>query len=144
MAFVERAAVRLDGFLMGLVTLALFAGLTGGLTIVAPEADHGNPLGLILIMLGYGVLVLILRGFRVVQPNESKVLLFLGKYAGSLKTQGFHWVNPLAIASSVSLRVRNFQSERQKVNDSNGNPIEIAAVVVWSVVDAARATLEVD
>ena len=75
---------------------------------------------------------------------EARVLLFFGRYVGTLRTQGFHWVNPLTTRKKVSLRTRNFQSERQKVNDKDGNPIEIAAVVVWSVVDPARAVLEVE
>jgi regulator of protease activity HflC (stomatin/prohibitin superfamily) len=144
MAFVERAAVRLDGFLMVLVGIVLLAGLTWGLVNAIVAADAGNPLGLVPVALGFAVVGVLARGFRVVQPNESRVLLFLGRYVGSLKTPGFHWVNPFATVTSVSLRVRNFQSERQKVNDASGNPIEIAAVIVWSVVDAARATLEVE
>jgi regulator of protease activity HflC (stomatin/prohibitin superfamily) len=72
------------------------------------------------------------------------VLLFLGKYTGTVRTAGFWWVNPLASKELVSLRVRNFNSDRLKVNDAGGNPIEIAAVVVWRVVDSAKALFDVD
>jgi regulator of protease activity HflC (stomatin/prohibitin superfamily) len=84
------------------------------------------------------------RGFFVVQPNESKVLTFFGRYAGSVPQSGWHWTNPFASRRSVSRRVRNFTSERLKVNDANGNPVEIAAVVVWRVVDTAQAIFDVD
>jgi regulator of protease activity HflC (stomatin/prohibitin superfamily) len=83
-------------------------------------------------------------GLFVVNPNESKVLLLFGNYAGSIKRPGFHWVNPFTLRRRVSLRVRNFESAKLKVNDHAGNPIEIAAVVVWRVVDSAEATFEVD
>ena len=84
------------------------------------------------------------RGFFVVQPNEARVLTFVGRYAGSVRQAGFWWTNPFTIKKHVSLRVRNFNSDRLKVNDSMGNPIEIAAVVVWRVVDSARALFDVD
>jgi regulator of protease activity HflC (stomatin/prohibitin superfamily) len=83
-------------------------------------------------------------GFYMVQPNQGKVLQLFGQYAGTDRTTGLRWANPLYSKKSVSLRVRNFESGRLKVNDSNGNPIEIAAVVVWRVVDTAEAVFEVD
>ncbi|MBI3005799.1 MAG: SPFH domain-containing protein [Ignavibacteriales bacterium] len=82
-------------------------------------------------------------GFFVVQPNEARVLVLFGKYIGSVRTDGFWWANPFAIKKHVSLRIRNFNSEQIKVNDLHGNPIEIAAVVVWRVVDSARALFDV-
>jgi regulator of protease activity HflC (stomatin/prohibitin superfamily) len=88
--------------------------------------------------------VLTLPGFFIVQPNESRVLVFLGRYAGTVRTSGFWWTNPLTIKRHVSLRIHNFNSERIKVNDLQGNPIEIAAVVVWRVVDSARALFDVE
>jgi regulator of protease activity HflC (stomatin/prohibitin superfamily) len=86
----------------------------------------------------------LLAGLFVVNPNEGKVLQLMGSYAGTAKTPGLRWANPLYSKKRVSLRVRNFESARLKVNDNEGNPIEIAAVVVWKVVDTAEASFEVD
>ncbi|WP_323816443.1 SPFH domain-containing protein [Cellvibrio sp. NN19] len=83
-------------------------------------------------------------GFYMVQPNQGKVLQLFGQYAGTDRNNGLRWANPLYSKKSVSLRVRNFESGRLKVNDANGNPIEIAAVIVWKVVDTAEAVFEVD
>jgi regulator of protease activity HflC (stomatin/prohibitin superfamily) len=83
-------------------------------------------------------------GFFVVQPNESRVLTFFGRYVGSVRESGFWWTNPFTAKRRVSLRIHNFNSERLKVNDLRGNPIEIAAVVVWRVIDSARATFDVE
>jgi regulator of protease activity HflC (stomatin/prohibitin superfamily) len=85
-----------------------------------------------------------LFGLTVVNPNQAKVVQLFGKYKGSLKEQGLWWVNPLTTRRRVSLRVRNFESSKLKVNDQDGNPIEIAAVVVWRVVDTAEAIFMVD
>jgi len=85
-----------------------------------------------------------LAGFTVVQPNEARVLVLFGKYIGSIRDSGFWWVNPFADKKRVSLRIRNFNSEKIKVNDLHGNPVEIAAVVVWQVVDSSRALFDVD
>ena len=83
-------------------------------------------------------------GFYMVHPSQGKVLQLFGSYAGTDRVNGLRWANPLLSKKSVSLRVRNFESGRLKVNDANGNPIEIAAVVVWRVVDTAEAVFEVD
>lgn len=88
--------------------------------------------------------ILHLAGFFVVQPNEGRVLVLFGKYIGSVRDSGFHWANPFAIKKHISLRIRNFNSEKIKVNDKHGNPIEIAAVVVWRVVDTSRALFDVE
>jgi regulator of protease activity HflC (stomatin/prohibitin superfamily) len=82
-------------------------------------------------------------GFFVVQPNESRVLILFGRYIGSVTEAGWWWCNPFAKKPKISLRVRNFQSERIKVNDASGNPIEIAAVVVWRITDTAKAVFDV-
>jgi regulator of protease activity HflC (stomatin/prohibitin superfamily) len=91
-------------------------------------------------------IVLFALGLVVVQPNESRVLILFGRYVGTLVEARLWWVNPFTIVwrERISLRVRNFQSERIKVNDASGNPIEIAAVVVWRVVDTARAVFDVE
>lgn len=83
-------------------------------------------------------------GFYLVNPNQGKVLQLFGRYVGTDRTNGLRWANPFYSKQSVSLRVRNFESGRLKVNDSNGNPIEIAAIIVWRVVDTAEAVFEVD
>ena len=87
---------------------------------------------------------LMLTGLFTVQPNEAKVLTLFGKYSGSVKQDGFHWANPFLRKRRISLRIRNFESAQIKVNDQEGNPIEIAAVVVWRVVETAEACFEVD
>ena len=83
-------------------------------------------------------------GFFMVHPNEAKVLQLFGKYVGTTHNPGLRWANPFFAKAAVSTRVRNFESSQLKVNDSNGSPIEIAAVVVWKVFDTAEALFEVD
>jgi len=83
-------------------------------------------------------------GLTVVNPNDARVVMLYGKYKGSLKEAGFWWVNPLTIRRKVTLRIRNFESSKLKVNDHDGNPIEIAAVVVWRVAETAEAMFNVD
>jgi regulator of protease activity HflC (stomatin/prohibitin superfamily) len=90
------------------------------------------------------VLVVCMFGFFVVNPNEGRVMQLFGDYKGTVKTAGLRWANPFYSKRHISLRVRNFESGHLKVNDSDGNPIEIAAVVVWRVVDTAEAVFEVD
>ena len=89
-------------------------------------------------------LCLALIGLFVVNPNEGRVLQLFGDYVGTAKTPGLRWANPFYTKKRISLRVRNFESTKLKVNDHEGNPIEIAAVVVWRVVDTAEAVFEVD
>jgi regulator of protease activity HflC (stomatin/prohibitin superfamily) len=97
----------------------------------------------IVLALADGLFVL---GLVVVQPNESRVLILFGRYVGTVTDAGMWWVNPFTVfwRRSISLRVRNFQSEQIKVNDASGNPIQIAAVVVWRVTDTARAVFDVE
>ncbi len=90
------------------------------------------------------VILFLLWGSFVVNPNEGRVLQFFGRYVGTAKDPGLRWANPLYKKERMSLRARNFETERSKVNDTDGNPIEMAAVVVWNVVDTAEATFEVD
>ncbi|MFC3192683.1 SPFH domain-containing protein [Marinicella sediminis] len=90
------------------------------------------------------VLIIMLAGLFMVNPNESKVLQLFGKYIGTVADPGLRWANPFYGKKAVSLRVRNFESGQLKVNDSAGNPIEIATVVVWKVIDTAEAIFEVD
>jgi regulator of protease activity HflC (stomatin/prohibitin superfamily) len=90
------------------------------------------------------VLITMMAGLFMVNPNESKVLQLFGKYVGTVNDSGLRWANPFYGKKAVSLRVRNFESGKLKVNDSAGNPIEIGTVVVWKVVDTAEAIFEVD
>src|SRR5262245_18773085 len=85
-----------------------------------------------------------LGGFAVINPNEAKVVQLFGVYKGTVKQPGFWWVNPLTRRRRVSLRVRNFESSKLKVNDQDGNPIEIASVIVWRVIETAEAIFHVD
>jgi regulator of protease activity HflC (stomatin/prohibitin superfamily) len=97
-------------------------------------------IGVVVIVLGS----LLMIGFYNVNPNQARVLQLFGRYVGSDRQNGLRWANPFFTKRAVSLRVRNFESGKLKVNDANGNPIEIAAVVVWRVVDSAEAVFEVD
>ena len=83
-------------------------------------------------------------GLFMVNPNEGRVLQLFGKYVGTVKNPGLRWANPLLMKKKISLRVRNFETSRMKVNDIDGNPIEIGAIVVWKVVDTAEASFQVD
>ncbi len=103
-----------------------------------------EPVPAVAFLLAAALCVVLLLGVFVVNPNEGKVLQLFGAYVGTVKTAGFHWANPLYSKRRVSLRVRNFESGKLKVNDLDGNPIEIAAVVVWKVVDTAEAVFQVD
>lgn len=93
------------------------------------------------VSLVWGVLV---SGFFVVNPNESRVITLFGSYIGTVKANGFWWANPFFAKKEISLRARNLNGEKLKVNDKVGNPIEIAAVIVWQVEETARAAFEVD
>jgi regulator of protease activity HflC (stomatin/prohibitin superfamily) len=86
----------------------------------------------------------LLAGLFIVNPNEAKALVLFGTYKGSVKKDGFWFANPFMIKKAVSLRVRNFETQKLKVNDNHSNPIEIGAIVVWKVIDSAEALFEVD
>ena len=102
------------------------------------------PLLKVLMILVAVVTAVCWGGFYMVHPNQAKVMQLFGRYVGSDRTNGLRWANPFYSKQAVSLRVRNFESSHLKVNDANGNPIEIAAVIVWRVVDSAEAIFEVD
>jgi regulator of protease activity HflC (stomatin/prohibitin superfamily) len=128
---------------LGMLALSLGGLLGGGLLLLA-GAGVGSPL-LILLGVAAGILGIFgLTGLFTVGPNEAKVLQLFGNYQGTVREPGLRWVNPFYTKRGLSLRVRNFESERLKVNDLAGNPIEIAAVVVWRVVDTAEALFHVD
>ena len=138
----ERVRSTLSGWLMVPV---LVGGLVGTVSVFIRELAAGlgpAPLFWALLLL-IALIGICLRGFFIVNPNEAKVMLLFGRYSGTVKADGFHWANPLFWRRKISLRVRNFESSKIKVNDLEGNPIEIAAVVVWRVVETAEALFEV-
>ncbi len=92
----------------------------------------------------FTVFIFILPGFFTIQPNQAMVLILFGKYAGTIKKEGWHWANPFYSKKKISLRSRNINGEKIKVNDEMGNPIEIAAVIVWRVENTAEAIFDVD
>jgi regulator of protease activity HflC (stomatin/prohibitin superfamily) len=139
-ASIERQAFTFHGFLgllLGLLLLAVGAGLVWLGTMGAVALVIGG------VLLGIAGLVA-WAGMFILQPNQAMVLVFLGKYTGTVRGDGWHWVNPFTRKQRISLRVHNFNSDRLKVNDEQGNPIEIAAVVVWRVTDTARAEFDVE
>ncbi|MFF4991568.1 SPFH domain-containing protein [Streptosporangium saharense] len=134
----ERRAFRINGFavLLGLlVLLAVLAwiALTGGQVIMIAAAVVA---ALLLVVVG--------SGFVVVNPNEAQVVQFLGRYVGSVNDAGLQWVLPFTSKRRITLRVRNFETAKLKVNDADGSPVEIAAVVVYRVTDTAKAAFSVD
>lgn len=138
---VEKDVKGYSGWLMLILLAAVSIGSVVSLVRAAKVPDV--PLILLSIVL-LVVAFLSFFGLTVVNPNQAKVVLLFGTYKGSIKEQGFWWVIPVSTRRKVSLRIRNFESSRLKVNDQDGNPIEIAAVVVWKVVDTAEAAFQVD
>jgi len=141
----EKSAFKINGFAMLLVALALLAfSIWEGWRFFSALGLRSDWGALSLSVLAFVVFLVLLPGFFTVQPNQAKVLVFFGKYTGSVRDDGFWWANPFALRHEVSLRVRNFNSDVLKVNDKHGNPIEIGTVVVWQVVDTAKAIFDVD
>ncbi len=130
-----------SGWLMLVVTIGLF--LAGLLVVIGIARAGGGP-GVLLGILVVGVAAFVAAGLFVVNPNTAAVLLLFGDYKGSVKQNGFFWANPLLRKVKISLRAHNLNGERLKVNDSSGNPIEIAAVVVWQVKNTAQAQFDVE
>jgi SPFH domain / Band 7 family len=134
---VEREA--LPGGPIVLVGLIILAASAAGLVNRSVDPAIKVP-----AVVGLLVVIFLYAGLFVVNPNESKVLQLFGRYIGTVKTTGLRWALPLYSKRRISMRVRNFDSEKLKVNDADGNPIEIAAVVVWRVFDSAEALFLVD
>jgi hypothetical protein len=126
-------------FLLGALVLALGAAATFVLAFATRQPGL-LPIAAVLAVL----LVLVIAGLYKVEPNQSAVLSLFGRYIGTVKDNGLRWNNPFFSAKKISLRVRNFESGRLKVNELDGSPIEIAAVIVWRVVDSAEAVFNVD
>jgi regulator of protease activity HflC (stomatin/prohibitin superfamily) len=134
----ERNLNTLPGIPVLLVILAAMAGI--GLSI----ADGGSVTMLLLKIVGLVVLLIAVFGLFVVQPNQATVVQLFGRYVGTVRENGLRWANPFYSVKVVTLRVRNFESSKLKVNDLDGSPIEIAAVVVWQVHETAEAVFNVD
>jgi regulator of protease activity HflC (stomatin/prohibitin superfamily) len=122
------------------VAAAAAVVVLGGLGLLVWDGWAGRAPGILLILLGAAAF----RGLTAVVPGEARVLQLFGSYAGTVRTTGLRWVNPLTRRTRISTRIRNHETPVAKVNDADGNPIEIAAVVVWQVLDTARALYEVD
>jgi regulator of protease activity HflC (stomatin/prohibitin superfamily) len=138
----ERESNGLPGIPVFFLWLVVTTGLV--LALVASIRADRNTLGIVFSTVALWLDAFLLVGFFLVNPNQGKVLQLFGEYVGTARKQGLRWANPFYSKKAVSLRVRNFESSRLKVNDNEGNPIEIAAVVVWKVVDTAEAVFEVD
>jgi regulator of protease activity HflC (stomatin/prohibitin superfamily) len=139
----ERIRSTLSGWLvLPLVIVGVVADI-----VVFVRTVSGSDTSVIVVvacLVALLVLAFLAAGVFIVNPNEAKVLTLFGRYSGSVKTDGFHWANPLLTKRRLSLRIRNFEGSQIKVNDRDGNPVEIAAVVVWRVVETAEASFEVD
>ncbi|MES2304523.1 MAG: SPFH domain-containing protein [Gemmatimonadota bacterium] len=136
---IERNAV--NGLVVQVALLAGYAAV--GYTFFT-GAESQNPAIIIPAMIAFVLLMIIQGGIFSVQPNQARVLTLFGTYVGSVKTSGLWWANPFYKKQAISLRVRNFETAKLKVNDNGSNPIEIGAIVVWQVVDSAEALFEVD
>lgn len=133
----EIPASTQSGYSMVVILLILQIGLGIGVALMPPLIKVALILTSVLVFICW-------FGLYLVNPNEGVVLQLFGKYIGTCKNTGLRWANPLYSKKKVSLRVRNFESSQLKVNDLAGNPVEIAAVIVWKVVDTAEAMFEVD
>jgi regulator of protease activity HflC (stomatin/prohibitin superfamily) len=135
----ETEATTANGYLMFVVSLALIIA-----TPIVLSASKGHPM-LVLLGLALGVLGLLsFRGLYMLQPNQAALLLLFGSYRGTDRHTGLRWANPFASRVKVSLRARNLNSDKIKVNDRRGNPIEVGAAIVWRVEDTARAKFDVE
>ncbi|APU69191.1 SPFH domain-containing protein [Christiangramia flava] len=123
-----------NGYLMLALFVVFFFGSIAGF------ATTGNPIWIV----GFLIAIFILPGLILVNPNESRVLLLFGDYRGTVKQNGLFWVNPFYTKKKISLRARNFDSERLKVNDKLGNPVMISTILVWRVRDTYKASFDVD
>jgi len=138
----ESEAYSLPGIMMLLIGVVCFLGAVAVLTAAIGASNRGSLIapGVLLLV----VAALMFRGLTQVVAGEARVVQLFGRYRGTLREPGLHWVNVLADRRKVSVRIRNHESAAAKVNDADGNPIEIAAVVVWQVQDTAKALYAVD
>lgn len=137
MGSVQREVTPVQGPVMGALAVGL-AAAAGGLALTQ------TPVGMIAGAVLLGLAAAVTAGFAINQPNQARVLTFFGRYAGTVRRDGWWWINPLTLRRKISLRIRNFDSDILKVNDAVGNPVEIAAVITWQVADTARAAFDVE
>jgi regulator of protease activity HflC (stomatin/prohibitin superfamily) len=130
----EKTYSPMSGYVMLLIVAILFIGSIWGLIVLRN--------GLLVLPLIFAIITM--PGFFFVNPNNSMVLVLFGDYKGTVKANGFYWVNPFFSKKSVSLRARNFDSEKIKVNDKVGNPIQIGVILVWQVSNTFKAAFDVD
>jgi len=130
----EKNSVPINGYIMLLIFLLL---LIGGILTLIRYVAFPSVFAIILA-------AIMIPGFVLVNPNGSRVLLLFGKYVGTIKKNGFYWVNPFFFKKKISLRASNFDSERLKVNDKLGNPVMISTILVWRVTDTYKAAFDVD
>jgi regulator of protease activity HflC (stomatin/prohibitin superfamily) len=137
----EHPVTASSGWAMLTSGLVCLAG--GGLLLLAAAAFGSGLAGFLGVILIVAAIV-IFAGFIILQPNEAAVLLLFGAYRGTIRDSGFYWANPFLTKRKISLRLRNLEGQKLKVNDKQGNPIEIATVIVWRVQDTAQASFDVD
>jgi regulator of protease activity HflC (stomatin/prohibitin superfamily) len=130
----EKSYSPISGYLIFLIIIALLAICVAGVIFLK------SPVFIFLVL----PVIFLMPGFFFLNPNSSMVLVLFGDYRGTVKSSGFFWVNPLFSRKSISLRARNFDSEKIKVNDKVGNPIQIGVILVWQVKDTYKAAFEVD
>ena len=135
----EKPVFKLNGYL-GILVAVILIGLATWILVFTDYSVLMLAAAVVLALVG----IVALTGLTIVQPNEAKVVTFFGTYVGVIREQGLWLTIPLTMRSTVSLRVVNFNSDKLKVNDLEGNPIEIAAVVVYKVEDSAKATFDVE
>ncbi|WP_375490784.1 SPFH domain-containing protein [uncultured Jatrophihabitans sp.] len=133
----ERGASSTNGWL-GVVVIVICIGAAIGIGVGAPKAVKG------ILVLPILIGVIVLASLVVVPPGQARVVQFFGRYVGTVRKPGLSWITPLTSRRNLSVRVRNFETNQLKVNDADGNPVEIAAIVVWQVADTARAIYAVD
>ena len=138
----ERAASTSNGYVMLLVLLLTIALIVWGITRLL--ADDVGALTLLAVIGGPILMILVMSGFYMLQPNQATAITLFGDFRGTDRTTGLRWTWPWMIKKKVSVRANNFISDRIKVNDLRGNPIEMAAQIVWRVVDTAQALFDVD
>ena len=142
----ERERSALSGALMFVVVLAMWV-LAGYLMYGLSKIDENDPAALPRLFTAIGIFVVaavMMGGFFIIEPNGSKVLLLFGRYVGTVKKSGWWWANPFYSKRNVSLRARTLNGQRLKVNDSVGNPVEIATIIVWQVIDTYKASFDVE
>lgn len=138
----EKIVKPMSGYLAFVLSILTFLGCVYAFVQAAGKEDTGSWIALAVVL--FIAFIFISKGIMIVNPNHSRVLTFFGKYVGSVKQNGLLWVNPLFRSQNISLRSNNLNGQTLKVNDKMGNPIEIAAVIVWQVKDTYKAAFEVE